>query len=230
MMNLKTVTFGGHTLEAINEFVAHSKNTGESIDQITMDDGTSAAIIKDMIAMLAAAPAPVAQSAGQEAGGSVGAWLRTQLLDYCEGACAPVPDVDDLFAIADRAKRKFDAAPVNGGERDDIEQRANAPHEPIGDGTGRCALCGSDDESAPIHKQVAGLGQARMDDTAARYAWIVSKARFSTAPGQPTVMSLSLELPATNHNPHTDWMGERFVESFNRTIDSARTAEDDDDE
>jgi hypothetical protein len=35
----------------------------------------------------------------------------------------------------------------------EMEARAAQPHDPVGDGTGRCALCGSDDPAAPLHKE-----------------------------------------------------------------------------
>jgi hypothetical protein len=49
---MDTNTYGGHTVAALREFIAHSNDTGESIDTLTGDDATSANIIGDLLTAL----------------------------------------------------------------------------------------------------------------------------------------------------------------------------------
>ena len=55
-----TTKYGGYTAADLREFIAHSKENGESIDAITGDDATSANVIRDLLDALAsdAAQAP----------------------------------------------------------------------------------------------------------------------------------------------------------------------------
>lgn len=58
---MDTKTYGGHTVAALRDFIAHSQENGESIDDITGDCASSAEIIRDLLAALPsdAARAPI---------------------------------------------------------------------------------------------------------------------------------------------------------------------------
>jgi hypothetical protein len=198
--------------------------------------------------MLDAAPTPAAQSAGQEA-------VPVGRVQVGDGSITFIPDAD-AWRMGDEYEVFTNAAPVNGGERTPIKPvtYTTKPAESVMGIALR--QCGNEDawrqilawnprfESLascdyfpvgtvlvmPPREHAADAQQVGTDGSAERYAWIVGKAQFSTTPGQPPVMTLSLELPAPDHNPHTDWIGDRFVESFNRTIDFARGTEGEDDD
>lgn len=48
-MSKQPKRYGGYPVAAIREFIAHSIDTGESIDSITGDDATSTNIIRDLL-------------------------------------------------------------------------------------------------------------------------------------------------------------------------------------
>lgn len=55
---------------------------------------------------------------------------------------------------------------------------------------------------------------------AERYRHLRELMQFSTSPGKPTTMKLRAALPAPDHQPHRDWMGEHFDASVDRTVDA----------
>ncbi|MEI7296657.1 hypothetical protein WCQ02_31325 [Paraburkholderia tropica] len=58
---MDTKTYGGHTVAALREFLQHGDDTGETIDELTGDDASSANIIRDLLAAFPsdAAGAPI---------------------------------------------------------------------------------------------------------------------------------------------------------------------------
>jgi hypothetical protein len=59
---------------------------------------------------------------------------------------------------------------------------------------------------------------------AARYRWLRDGMCFDTPAGQPSTMALAKAIYAPDHNPHKDWVSDRFIASVDRTIDAAMTA------
>lgn len=60
---------------------------------------------------------------------------------------------------------------------------------------------------------------------AARYRHLRDNMSFSTSAGEVPEMGLRAWMPAPEHNPHADWVGERFDASVDRTVDAAIAAQ-----
>jgi hypothetical protein len=74
---------------------------------------------------------------------------------------------------------------------------------------------------------IAAQQPAQADDAqqAARYRWLRDNMTFSTEKNSVSEMSLARWIPAPEHNPHTDWVGDCFEASVDRTIDAAIAAQ-----
>jgi len=59
---------------------------------------------------------------------------------------------------------------------------------------------------------------------AARYRWMRDRMSFIAGQLIDTTMSLRAPIPAPDHDPHKDWVGERFDASVDRAIDAAMHA------
>lgn len=59
---------------------------------------------------------------------------------------------------------------------------------------------------------------------AERYRHLRELMQFSTPPNKPTTMELRAAIPAPEHNPHRDWIGEQFDASVDRSVDASLRA------
>ena len=89
---------------------------------------------------------------------------------------------------------------------------------------GTCAIqqIPSASEEAAIERwnRRAQLEASADAEDAERYRHLRELMQFSTPPGKPTTMKLRAALPAPEHQPHRDWMGEHFDASVDRTVDA----------
>lgn len=66
----------------------------------------------------------------------------------------------------------------------------------------------------------ANRGQVSDAADAARYRFLRYQMCFTTEPKQAPTMAWG-GVPAPEHDPHRDWMGDRFTTSVDRTVDAA---------
>jgi hypothetical protein len=63
---------------------------------------------------------------------------------------------------------------------------------------------------------------AELEQDAARYRFLRDQMHFQSGRGEAPTMTLRDSIPAPNHDPHNDWIGDRFDASVNAAIDAAR--------
>lgn len=129
-----------------------------------------------------------------------------------------------LRAAADRAPSKpqelSSVAPEVSNQAPEVG-RAPSTEKP-----NFCDRCGKRLHAGSIHTCTppgAPSTDSATERDAARYRWLREQMCFTTEPGQKPLMAWG-GATAPGHDPHRDWMGDRFDASVDETVDAAIAA------